>query len=289
MAIRKETVRLEADITGFTAKFAAAGAAAKGLAAELDASTATALRSFEKSAKQQQAMRELGTAAGAMGLVASAAFVGVVKSAADFDQAMSNVQAATHETSANMDLLRQAAIDAGQATVFSAGEAAARSRNWRRLASRPPTSSSGGLNGALDLAAAGGIDVAEAAETAASAHDAVRVVWSAGSAHRRPARRWCRQGAGLGGRHGHGAQAGRPGGEPDGAFDRGDDRRSGGVRVGWTGRLRRWHVVQDDAAVLDAALGSGREADEGPEPLSVRRAGQLHRADERRRQAARRA
>ena len=47
-----------------------------------------------------------------------------VSKAASFDASMSSVQAATMESADSMGLLRQAAIDAGQATVFSASESA---------------------------------------------------------------------------------------------------------------------------------------------------------------------
>ena len=60
--------------------------------------------------------------------VAGAAMVGfaglAVKKFADFDAAMSSVQAATMESADNMELLRQAAIDAGADTQYSATEAA---------------------------------------------------------------------------------------------------------------------------------------------------------------------
>lgn len=44
--------------------------------------------------------------------------------AADFDQQMSTVQANTGATGAELDQLRQAAIEAGASTVYSASESA---------------------------------------------------------------------------------------------------------------------------------------------------------------------
>ena len=82
---------------------------------------------------------------------------------------MSNVQAATHETAANMDLLRTAAIKWGQQTKFSATEAAGAIEEMAKAGVSTNDILSGGLEGALNLAAAGSLEVADAAEIAASA------------------------------------------------------------------------------------------------------------------------
>ena len=108
------------------------------------------------------------------GLIAVGAAAGVglgaaVKNFADFDKAMSNVKAATHETAGNMAELRQAALDAGRDTAFSATEAAAGIENLAKAGVSTTDILGGGLSGALDLAAAGELGVAEAAETAATA------------------------------------------------------------------------------------------------------------------------
>lgn len=88
---------------------------------------------------------------------------------AEFDKQMSAVQAATHETAANMDLLREAALDAGARTVFSATEAAAAVEELAKAGVSTADILSGGLDAALDLASAGGMGVAEAAGIAAVA------------------------------------------------------------------------------------------------------------------------
>jgi TP901 family phage tail tape measure protein len=122
-----------------------------------------------RSEKKRQALNDLGNAFGLVGLAAGAAFGISVYAAANFDQAMSNVAAATHESAANMDLLRQASIEAGQATQFSATEAAGAVENLAKAGVSTADILGGGLTGALNLAAAGGLDVAEAAEDAATA------------------------------------------------------------------------------------------------------------------------
>jgi TP901 family phage tail tape measure protein len=102
----------------------------------------------------------------------AAALAGVgmaVKTFADYDKAMSSVQAATHASEADMAALGEAAVAAGADTAFSAEEAA---RGIEELAKAGVSTGDilgGGLSGALSLAAAGGLEVGDAAEIAASA------------------------------------------------------------------------------------------------------------------------
>ena len=101
---------------------------------------------------------------------AIAAGVGVsIAKFAEFDKAMSSVDAATHETSANMELLREAAIAAGADTAFSAVEAAQGIEEMAKAGVSTKEILGGGLTGALSLAAAGSLGVGEAAEIAATA------------------------------------------------------------------------------------------------------------------------
>lgn len=126
-------------------------------------------KATEKAKKYREAFNAVGTASVAMGTVLTAAFALASKASMDFDAQMSNVQAATHETSANMGLLRQAALDAGEATVFSATESAQAIEELAKAGVSTTDILNGGLTGALDLAAAGGLGVAEAAGIAATA------------------------------------------------------------------------------------------------------------------------
>jgi TP901 family phage tail tape measure protein len=68
-----------------------------------------------------------------------------------------------------MDVLREAAIEAGADTAFSATEAAQGIEELAKAGVSTTDILNGGLAGALDLAAAGGVSVEEAAESAASA------------------------------------------------------------------------------------------------------------------------
>ena len=123
----------------------------------------------EKLAQKREMFNVLGTAALGFGVAIAAGVAMAVRSFAEFDAQMSAVQAATHETEANMDLLRDAAIDAGARTVYSATEAAGAIENLAKAGISTADILGGALDGALDLAAAGNIEVADAAEIAASA------------------------------------------------------------------------------------------------------------------------
>lgn len=162
MADRSVVYRLRAETSQFKAQMAAAGASAKKAADDMTSAT-------KEGARFRQGLDSLGGAAGKVGLVAAAGLGAAVMKAADFDQAMSNVQAATHETAQNMDRLRQAALDAGASTAFSATEAAAGIENLAKAGISTNDILGGALAGALDLAAAGQMEVADAAEAAAGA------------------------------------------------------------------------------------------------------------------------
>lgn len=87
----------------------------------------------------------------------------------NFDEAMSAVQASTHAGAEEMDLFREAAIQAGADSRYSATEAAGAIEELAKAGVSAADILGGGLTGALDLAAAGGMDVAQAAEIASIA------------------------------------------------------------------------------------------------------------------------
>lgn len=148
------TVRLRADASNFNASIKAAGANAQQLAAGM-----------EQSGRQTSL---LTTGLAAAGMAAGALGVAAIKTASDFDASMSGVQSVTRASAAEMDLLRQAAIDAGADTIYSASEAAAGITELGKAGLSTTDILSGGLSGALDLAASEGMDVGEAAELMSS-------------------------------------------------------------------------------------------------------------------------
>lgn len=155
MALNKNiTVRLRADASNFNASIKAAGANAQQLASGM-----------EQSGRQTSL---LTTGLAAAGMAAGALGVAAIKTASDFDASMSGVQSVTRASAAEMDLLRQAAIDAGADTIYSASEAAAGITELGKAGLSTTDILSGGLTGALDLAATEGMDVGEAAELMSS-------------------------------------------------------------------------------------------------------------------------
>jgi len=120
-------------------------------------------------AKQAEAYQTLAPAVTIAGGALTLAFGKMVSTYADFDKSMSQVQAATHETAGNMDLLRDAAVDAGADTAFSASEAAGGIKELAKAGVDTQSILNGGLSGALNLAASDNVEVAKAAEIAASA------------------------------------------------------------------------------------------------------------------------
>lgn len=135
-------------------------------AAATEAAAKKAAEAAEKQKAAWQTVAPVMMAAGA-GIVAGVGLA--VKKYAEFDKAMSSVQAATHESAGNMNLLREAAVSAGADTAFSAAEAAQGIEELAKAGVSTESILSGGLSGALSLAAAGNLGVAESAEIAASA------------------------------------------------------------------------------------------------------------------------
>src|ERR1700743_1873786 len=122
MALRTVGVRLTAEISDYTSKLRGAGHTAKDFKGELDKTSTRG--NLDKVADTAGAV--------GLGLVGMAGYA--IKSAADFDKAMSSVPAAphapqagkapTHAPRAEMAQLRQAALQAGKDTMYSATEAA---------------------------------------------------------------------------------------------------------------------------------------------------------------------
>ncbi len=92
-----------------------------------------------------------------------------VKRFADFDEAMSAVAANSGATGTELESLRAIALKLGADTQFSATEAAQGVNELAKAGVSAGDVLGGGLKGALDLAAAGQVSVAFAAETAATA------------------------------------------------------------------------------------------------------------------------
>jgi TP901 family phage tail tape measure protein len=157
VALRTVGVRLQAEVSGYVNNMRNAGKSTKDFVGELD-----------KSARAGQ-LDAVADQAGRMGLGMVAAFGIAVGAAAKFDKQMSEVAAVSGATGAELEELRDAALEAGKATAFSATEAAKAQAELAKAGLSTSEILGGALSGSLSLAAAGSLDLAEAADIAAKA------------------------------------------------------------------------------------------------------------------------
>lgn len=121
------------------------------------------------SGKHKQEWGQLANGALVAGAAIGAVVAAAVKKYADFEAAMSRVAAVAGASAGEQRALADAALDAGQATVFSATEAAKAQEELAKAGVRTADILGGALRGSLDLAAAGGLDLAKSAEISAQA------------------------------------------------------------------------------------------------------------------------
>ncbi len=123
----------------------------------------------EKLSQQRQAFEMLGKTMLVTGGAMATGVGFAIAKFSDFDAAMSNVAATGQDAKDSLDALRGAALEAGAKTVFSATESANAIEEMAKAGVSAKDILGGGLAGALDLAAAGGLGVADAAGIAAVA------------------------------------------------------------------------------------------------------------------------
>ncbi|MGI5155830.1 phage tail tape measure protein [Microbispora sp. CA-102843] len=159
MPDRSITVRARFVVSGIIAGTRAGALAVRGLASEVE----------RASGRQRQAFDAVGASAVGVGGAMLAGFGMAVKATVQFDKEMSKVGAVSNATGKQLAALRESAIDAGQATAFSATQAAEAQGELAKAGISTADILGGALRGSLDLAAAGGLDLAEAATIAAQA------------------------------------------------------------------------------------------------------------------------
>lgn len=152
---RNITVRLLADTSNFTAGMAKVSGESQKAATTMEAAGGKS--------------KLITTGIAAAGVAATALGVAAVRMAADFDASMSTVQANAGASADEMNQLRQAAIDAGADTIYSATESADAINELGKAGLSTSDILSGGLSGALNLAASDGMEVGQAAEYMSSA------------------------------------------------------------------------------------------------------------------------
>lgn len=153
MADRTVKVTLVANATGYVQGMALAAQKTRELGTEA-----------EKLAAKRQAFTAVGAGMLAIGVAASLGVGVAVSKFMQFDAAMSQVNAVTQETLANQLLLRDAALEAGGATVYTATEAANAEEELAKAGLRTADILGGALYGSLNLAASGQLEVARSAE-----------------------------------------------------------------------------------------------------------------------------
>lgn len=158
MAARVVAVKLIAEVSSFVSPMKDAVKYTRQLDDEVTRLGRDSPQKFD-----QLAMAAAGAGVGLLAVAGAA-----VKLDSEFEKAMSGVSSATHATAADLGLLREAALEAGADTQFSATEAAQGITELAKAGVSTAAVLQGGLKGALDLAAAGQMEVAEAAEIAAS-------------------------------------------------------------------------------------------------------------------------
>jgi len=139
------------------------------MAAATSASTTAQASGFSRVATaSHEAEKALGGVRTA-GMVMLAMFAAASVTAAKFEKSMSNVAAVSDATAEQMKSLRQAALEAGRDTSFSASQAADAEAELARAGVSVADILGGALRGALSLAAAGQLSLGEAATISAQA------------------------------------------------------------------------------------------------------------------------
>jgi TP901 family phage tail tape measure protein len=159
VADRTVKLRVGMDISGLVSQARAAQAAVADFSK----------KSVSYIEKNSASINDLSTKIGGVGLGLTALATAAVTRFAQFDKAMSAVAATGEDARGSLDALRAAAIDAGADTAYSAEEAANAIEELAKAGLSAKDILGGGLNGALSLAAAGGLEVADAAQIAATA------------------------------------------------------------------------------------------------------------------------
>jgi len=155
VALRTVGVRLQAEVSGYVGGLRTARSATRDFVGDLD-----------KAAKAGR-LDAVADQATAMGIGLAGAFALAVGAAAKFDKQMSEVGAVSNATGQDLERLRQAALQAGADTAYSATEAAKAEAELAKAGLSTSQILGGALTGSLSLAAAGSLDLAESADIAA--------------------------------------------------------------------------------------------------------------------------
>lgn len=173
MSDRSIVVRLRAEVSDYKREMAAAAKAAEEVGNKNRDSakkSTTALGQMVRSADQhREAWTQVGTTLLGVGTAAAAGVALAVHAYADFDSEMAQVRSLSRASAADMALLTDAAKSAGTAYGYSATQVAQAQTELVKAGVSVKDILGGALDGALTLAAAGQMDVADATTIAVSA------------------------------------------------------------------------------------------------------------------------
>lgn len=118
---------------------------------------------------------KVGGVLGAASLAVAAGFGLAIKSAADFEKQISGIAAVSGATGPEIEAIRQKALQLGKDTQFSASEAASAMEELIKAGVSTKDTLNGAADAAVALAAAGGVDIPQAATIASNAMNAFGV------------------------------------------------------------------------------------------------------------------
>jgi TP901 family phage tail tape measure protein len=162
MADRTVAVTLKAQVLDFVAGMKQAASATTGAKKAMQETAAAAL-------KQKDAFREVGVGLTAVGATAAAGLVIMVKASTEFGAKMAQLQSLSHASAGDMKRFSDAAMTAGESFGYSATQVADAEIELTKAGIGIKEQLGGALPGALALAAAGQMDVAEATSIAVTA------------------------------------------------------------------------------------------------------------------------
>jgi TP901 family phage tail tape measure protein len=141
-----------------------------------DGFTGPAVRAMGTMGSMAAKITGISTAIGMLtaGLGTAALATKSFSKALDFEAEMSTIKALTGATTAQMAQMEELALTMGSKTKYSALQAAAGIEELLKAGLTPAAVKAGGLEAALNLATAGGLELAEAAETMSTALNAFK-------------------------------------------------------------------------------------------------------------------
>jgi TP901 family phage tail tape measure protein len=162
MADRTVAVTLKAQVLDFVAGMKQAATATTGAKKAMQETAAAA-------AKHQEALRTVGVGLAAVGATAAAGLVIMVKASTEFGAKMAQLQSLSHASAGEMKQFHDAALTTGEAFGYSATQVADAEIELTKAGIGIKEQMGGALPGALALAAAGQMDVADATSIAVTA------------------------------------------------------------------------------------------------------------------------